>query len=342
MPLPHLLADPPSGLTVHQLNPMQSVDASFKNLVDEQGRLVDEPWRRRRIEQLLTLIAEIEPELVIIESWPFGRPMLHDELTAMLEGLHQQTIKPWIVASIRDILQQRSDKRYHETLALLERYVDEVWMHADPEFTRLQASFPLADALPIPLRYSGYIDSNRAIPRVDSERRRGVVVSSGGMTNDLSLLRCAIRARPLSTLADEPWRILCGSGVSADQLRELEDLAQSQPGLMVERNRPDFRSLLAAARVSVSQAGYNTCLDVLAAGCSAVLVPFCACDETEQTQRAVELQQRGRVAMLMPDALSPATLAARIDDSLNRTTQFDADRNGVERVVGWVSALSKQ
>ena len=49
-----------------------------------------------------------------------------------------------------------------------------------------------------------------------------------------------------------------------------------------ERVRDDFTTLLRNCAVSVSQAGYNTTLEILDAGARAVLVPFAGGAETEQ------------------------------------------------------------
>jgi predicted glycosyltransferase len=65
------------------------------------------------------------------------------------------------------------------------------------------------------------------------------------------------------------------------------------PGLSIFRFREDFASLLTGARLSVSQAGYNTVCDVLRAGCRSLLVPFAAGGETEQTVRALMLEELG-------------------------------------------------
>ena len=74
---------------------------------------------------------------------------------------------------------------------------------------------------------------------------------------------------------------------------------------IVEPNRADFVSLLARARVSVSQAGYNTVADLLCAGARAVLVPFSADGEREQSIRAEVLAGAG-VAQVIDENLLTA------------------------------------
>jgi len=67
------------------------------------------------------------------------------------------------------------------------------------------------------------------------------------------------------------------------------------------RFRKDFPSLLRGARVSISQAGYNTVGDLLQTDCLMILIPFVAGGETEQTVRAERLRALG-LADILPEA----------------------------------------
>ena len=96
--------------------------------------------------------------------------------------------------------------------------------------------------------------------------------------------------------------------------------------IIVERVRPDFQDLLAKARLSVSQAGYNTVLDVLRAKCPAVFVPFEEESESEQLLRAELLQERGACRVLREKNLSGKRLARAIDKALENAS--DQGRSG--------------
>ena len=92
--------------------------------------------------------------------------------------------------------------------------------------------------------------------------------------------------------------------------------------------------MLAAAELSVSQAGYNTVCDVLQAGCRSILVPFAAGGETEQTVRAEPAQRLGLAFALPEDALSPSALAAAIERQLAapRPGSHKLDLDGAQKV----------
>jgi predicted glycosyltransferase len=86
--------------------------------------------------------------------------------------------------------------------------------------------------------------------------------------------------------------------------------------MIVEPARADFRALLRNATLSISQAGYNTVVDTLCCADRAVLVPFGTERETEQTDRARWLAERGIVACVSAPELSADTLSAAIDRAM--------------------------
>ena len=98
--------------------------------------------------------------------------------------------------------------------------------------------------------------------------------------------------------------------------------------------------MLRRCRVSVSQAGYNTVLDILAACARAVVVPFAAERETEQQLRAERLAARG-VLELVPEAeLSPARLAFAIERAVGAAPQrIPIDTDGARRTAGLIADM---
>jgi predicted glycosyltransferase len=77
-----------------------------------------------------------------------------------------------------------------------------------------------------------------------------------------------------------------------------------------------FPEMLAAADLSISQAGYNTVADLLTAGCAAVVVPFAAVGETEQTERAAGLAANSLAVAVTEAELTAAKLSAAIAGAL--------------------------
>lgn len=311
------------------LPPVHATDETFKLLVDERGEPVDEAlWEARR-SRLLTELAAVAPDVILIEQFPFGRRQFRFELMPLLTAAVAAMPRPAIVSSVRDVLVTKTDpERRQEVLAWVQRWFDAVLVHADPRIIPFAASYPDADALATKLRYTGYVADPRD-DSVDAAPDRGageILVTVGGGAVGERLLRAAIAARPLTAVADRPWRLICGPNLPRAVTEDL--MWSAPPGVIVERWRNDFRILLRNCVLSVSQAGYNTLVDVVAAGARAVVVPFAEGGETEQELRARMFADRGLVTMVDPRSLSGATLATAVNDALSRppaTVAIDLD-----------------
>jgi predicted glycosyltransferase len=254
------------------------------------------------------------------------------ELLPLLAAARAGTPRPLTICSVRDIVQAKRDPaRIAETAELIETSFDHVLVHGDPAFVRFEETFPEARRFAAKLHYTGII-AGAGAPRGGRGRagRGDIVVSAGGGAVGEKLLATAMDARPLTSFRDARWRLLAGPNLGP---RALAGLAARAPaGVVVERHRRDFAALLAACAVSVSQAGYNTVADILRAGTRAVIVPYAAHGETEQSLRAGRLAERGLARVVTEDRLSPETLAAAIDAAFQASPADAArpDLNGAK------------
>ena len=315
VPLPGRM---PLGVHIVQLPPVCVTDDSFKPLRDASLQPIDEAYRQARTARLLAAFDTARPDVVVFETFPFGRRGLRFELLPLLERIGQTTPRPRLLSSVRDILQRAPDPgRDAKAWALAQQWFDGVLVHGDAAFVRLEASSPNAATAGVPIHYTGFVTApGAAPPRLPRHAQDEVVVSAGGGGGGTRLLETALQARPLSRLRGLTWRVLVGPTVSDGRFDAL--VAQAQPGVVVERNRADFPVLLARARVSVSQAGYNTVMDLLRGAVPAVLVPFAGGQETEQRLRVERLAGLGRVERLDEDELSALALAAAVDRAAER------------------------
>lgn len=296
-----------------QLPPIRAQDHTFNQLVDAVGNPVDDGFRADRCRQLLGLYHQFRPDVVVIESFPFGRRQMRFELIPLLDAIRQNKPYCLIACSVRDILQARSAERMSETVDLLHRYFDVILVHGDPDFVRLEESFPRADELRPLLHYTGYVAQTMADTGSDAGARE-IVVSCGGGAVGTTLLQTATNAQPLSRHKDLTWRILVGPNVPIETFESLQ--TRTTETIVIEHNRKDFQVLLRNCAVSVSQAGYNTVMDVLQAGAPPVLVPFEGDGETEQSLRAKKLEQRGLACVVTENELSSKSLAAAVDQAV--------------------------
>ncbi|WP_211103878.1 glycosyltransferase family protein [Skermanella pratensis] len=301
---------------VVQLPPARSADKSFKRLVGEGDRPLDDAWRERRRAALLDLADAVDPDILLLETYPFGRRPFRFELLPLLERPGRPRV---VAASVRDILVAKDDPaREVEMADVARRHLDLVLVHGDPAVVPFDATFPQAHRIADLIRYTGYVAPARApahsAARPDGDGTGEVVVSVGGGAVGLPLLRTALAARPLTPLASSPWRLLAGPDIGEADFRTLRDDAPA--GVTVERARPDFPELLSRCTLSISQAGYNTLMDLMQARCRAVVVPFSAGNETEQTDRARLFERRGLLHIVPEDGLTPERLAGAIGRAL--------------------------
>ncbi len=320
-----------SGITfpdaqIHRLPEAQAADASFSLIVDAAGSPITEQWRTRRLEIILDLFHSISPDILLIEQFPFGRRQFRFELIPLLEAARHAGNSPRIACSVRDLLVKKNDpKRDHETANVINQYFDQVFVHGDPSFLPLDASFEETARIAKKLQYTGYV-----APMVPSPSTLGageVIVAAGGGAVGEHLLKTAVAAKPMSSLNDRVWRILMGPNLDPEARAELESTTDAN--IVVEPNRKDYAALLRNCALSISQAGYNTLMDIVMTRCPAIVVPFSNGGETEQTVRAQLLADAQHVTLLPTDELSPHVLARLVDSTYLRmpseTLPFQVD-----------------
>jgi predicted glycosyltransferase len=336
-----LAAVPFAAGRVAELPPARIAGEDFATLLDAAGRPVDEAWRERRRAALLDLLHTADPDVVLVELFPFGRRQFRFELVPLLEAAQAMPRAPKIAVSVRDVLvAPKRPGRAEEAVATLRRFFDAVLVHGDPKLVPFERTFPAAAEIADLIRYTGYV---AAAPKaVESEAGAGeVLVSAGGGAVGAPLLRAALAARKISPLADRTWRLIAGPNLPEPDYAELQRSAP--PDVVVERFRNDFPARLATCALSISQAGYNTTLDVLTAGARAVLVPYETPGETEQRLRAELFAERGLLTLLPAAALSPDSLAAAIAAALAKPKPPSAgiDLGGAATTAALVRRLAE-
>jgi len=293
------------------LPPVAVADGGFKGLYDAEGRPADDAYLAARRDMLLAAFQQIKPDIVITEAFPFGRRQMRFELLPLLEAIRDARPRPLLAASVRDILQRggRLD-RNQETVDQIRDYFDLVLIHGDPAFAALGDSFPLADQIADKVVYTGLVCP---APPAPASEAFDVIVSAGGGAVGGELVGAAIAAAAMMPDLAR-WCILTGPNLPQAAFDALA--ATTPPNVTLDRFRRDLASLMSGARLSVSQAGYNTVGDILQAGCRALLVPYSAQGETEQADRAALLARAGRVSVLSSDAVTPEDMAAAIRHAL--------------------------
>jgi predicted glycosyltransferase len=301
---------PPPGVEVVALPPL-GVGANGRFDSHDRRFTVHDAWRERRA-RIFAAFEELQPAVVVVELFPFGRAKFARELVPLLEAA--RAAGAVTACSLRDILvSRRSDQRAHDerACALANAYLDTVLAHCDPAFARLEDTFSGTERLTVPVRYTGFVVGGNRAGRGRGSR---VVVSAGGGLVGGPLLRTAAEAQLVLPVR---MRLIAGPFCPPADRRALEAIAATQDGLEVVGTVPDLADELRHAAASVSQCGYNTALELVRARVPALVVPYTTPEEDEQLRRARRLARLGALRMLHPDHLDATTLAAEIEALLS-------------------------
>lgn len=307
---------------------------------DENNDLVSRD-RRRTVEKSQALRRRIiletykneKPEILLIELFPFGRKKFAPELLPLLE---EACGKSKIVCSLRDILVgQRKDRQKFEERAIetANRFFDAILVHSDPNFVRLEESFQTSMALHIPVFYTGFVAPKMQLPNKPKHlrRRKRIIVSAGGGLVGENLLRAAIEAHALLPGKEQiEMKIIGGLFLPKSDWLGLQYLVKNQRNIQLRWFVRNLRGEMSNADLSISQCGYNTTLDILQSGVSALVVPFGdSSGEDEQTKRARRLEKLG--ALRVCENLTTENLAREIQKTLQfQPRNISLDMNGGE------------
>ncbi len=306
------------GVRVVDLPPLGHTDGY--ELISHDPGLTVEQARRRRRRIVLDTLAATDPAVVVVELFPFGRRKFAFELLPLLDAVHARgPRRPVVVCSLRDILVGgRPDQAAHDEHAgaLARRYLDAVLVHADPAFARLEDSFRPQRPLGVPVHHTGFVAPPAAAGAPPRRQERLLVSAGGGMVGE-PLLRAAVAGHEaLAHRTGLTTTVVAGPFLPDPAWAWLRDRAAGSATLTAVRRVDDLCAALRSSAVSLSQAGYNTTMDLLRSGTPAVVVPYADGREDEQTRRAERLAALGalrtvRLAELDPERLVTEVTAAR-------------------------------
>ena len=319
-------------------------DTAFENLYVVGSQTSLEEVQAQRKELLLATFDRFSPDILLIELFPFGRKKFNFELLPLLTRARETRPELKIVCSLRDILVRRASQAKYEAEVCqrMNQFFDLLLVHADPRVQLLEETFGSVAKLRCQIRYTGYVAQPPQLSATANDRTEPLIlVSIGGGRVGHELISCTLAASPLLTFPHR-LQIFTGPHISEDQFTQLQTLAAALPNAKLQRHTTEFPAWLRRSALSISMAGYNTCMDILAAQARALVYPFTEHDNDEQTRRARKLEQLGFVTMLEPERLSPEFLASEITRLLTVTTAPPTppiDLRGAERTAELLTAL---
>lgn len=229
---------------------------------------------------------------VMIESWPFGLSLYDQELGDFVAWLADDARIP-VYALCRDVLgyphvrhdpsmppghhqpETLAANAHHDLIAtkIINRYFEHVFVASDVAVCPLTESFNhFAKIRPI-VNHAGFFAPAMPQPAAMDDRNRPVIVAGGGSfrgvvrDHTIQLVSTIAAALPHTTLKDNPLHILVGNEASDNDMRDVFNCAAAHAAgtILVERNRPDFRQMVANAALLVHKGSQNMAMEALSA-----------------------------------------------------------------------------
>jgi predicted glycosyltransferase len=342
----------PGHVTLVRL-PGLYMDEQFTTLIPEEaGKTVDDVQRERK-DILFSLFEKHRPDALMIELYPFGRTKFGFELQPLLEEIRRGRFGEMkVVCSLRDILVEKKKPLAYEerVLNLLNTYFDLLMIHSDEQLQALDETFSRMGDIRVPAVYTGFV-SPKADPAAGRELRRAqgigpdeklIVVSAGGGRSGYALLSCVLDAYRLLAHSDR-IRIEMFAGPFRDPAEFKQLTAKSIDGIRVRYFTDRFLDYLSAADLSISLAGYNTCMNLLAARVPSLVLPYSK--QREQPIRVEKIKHFIPMKILRDRDIEPGLLSRHIEEMLLESRPSGAvpvNLNGAANTARWLEDWHKK
>jgi len=328
--------------------PVLYMDEKFTRLIPGSPGQSVEQIQHERKKTIYSLMEDLQPDLFIVELYPFGRSIFGFELEPLLGDIRAGKFgRVKAVCSLRDILVEKKDPPAYEKRVLqkLNRYFDALLIHSDAALQRLDETFSRAGDIKIPLEYTGFI-TQQTDPAAGQKLRRElkiapggklIVASAGGGRSGFNLLTSVLDACEL--LRDRlPIRLEAFTGPFMENEAHEKLVARCAPGIRIQRYTRHFLDYLHAADLSVSLAGYNTCMNLLVTQVPALVYPYSR--QREQPMRVNKIKNLLPLKILNAENVQPDRLSDHIVQMLDQKRTLKTlpiDLNGAANAANFLS-----
>lgn len=301
----------------------------------------------RRAECLAQAVAEIQPDVVLVDHYPFSKWELSEEIERAAAAARHANRDARVVCSLRDIVprtryEAASGDRYDDEVLRRLALFDAVLVHSDPRLTTLPDHFPAGDRITAPIRYTGVVVEPLGHAD-DLPSGQWAVASAGGLDATEFLVAVADAFGALvsaETLPAMPLHVFAPARATPADLAAIR--AVDHGGVVVVREFSSaFGAWLDGAALSISRGGYNTVASLMRSRVPAVVIPDPSV--SDQRPRAAALARIGAIVAFDDGSLVPraAALQPAILRALERgrpDVRFDLEgadttRDLLERLV---------
>jgi predicted glycosyltransferase len=277
---------------------------------------------------------------------------LFGELAPAFDWMRRNRSDARFALLMRDITfgaeQTRQIWRNENVYPLFDDLYDRILIYGAPDIFDPIAEYGMSPAAAARAVFCGYLtplpptrSPEQARSQLGATGRRLAAVSVGGGADGGPVLRAYLEGLPLFAPPDLLSYVIAGPLLPDDERAEIARLASGRDDVILTLFDPDALSVVAAADVVVSMAGYNSLCEAAFTGKRSVVVPRPPGPE-EQAIRAERFARRGLVTLVPPDDLSPDSLWTAVLAELGReSSPPPALRFGGEaRIAAELAALA--
>lgn len=333
----------PSGVEVVNL-PGIKTDSGFRKLQTVDSTLTLEEAQSLRTAKLLRVYERFQPDVLMIELFPFGRRKFFFELQPLLDAIQAKGRRTKVVCSLRDIVVTKQNREKHEqkVCELMNRYFDLLLIHGDPKFQPIEETFSRLEDLDCPVHYTGYVvqPQPQGVVKLPSAKPM-ILTTIGGGRFGHELLDAVVAVAPqLQYIIPHQIQMFTGPFFPQDKFDQLQAKADKLDNLQIDRYTPNLLPYMLQADLSISMSGYNTTMNILTTGVRAMMLAFTGNDDQEQQLRSQKLAHLDLVTALQPDDLSVDRLTTKIIQALDRPLkQIQIDFDGVAQTAAYMKDL---
>ena len=298
-------------------------------------KLGDEQYRARELAMSTDSIGRLRasivceaatyfaPDIVLVDHAPLGAK---GEMLPALRQLRKNSPHTRIVLGLRDVLDEPERVRalweQQQMYQAIEEFYDMVMIYGQSDIFNPIEAYRFSPAMAARTVFTGYVRREDPIQPASALRAEldlgsepFVLVTAGGGGDGLKLQKTFLEAcAHLDTGLFGSAVIITGPLMAPGDRTQLEGLCTGRPIRLLDFH-PDLPGLMRASALVIAMGGYNTICEILAGHCPALIVPR-SHPRREQEIRARAFADRGLLAMLPEDDLTPLSLAAALRSAM--------------------------
>ena len=284
--------------------------------------------RAERVAVICSTLLRVRPDVFLVDHAPLG---MKGELRSALQMTHDVLQATRVVLGLRDILDDPETVRRTWTeqgvYTALESFYDQVLVYGCRELFDVGELYSLPRSVRRRIVFTGYVAKDYGLEpnpakatvwnRVRRTGERRVLVTGGGGGDAAELFRAFLGAWPRIAQTGGLRALLVAGPLMPDSAsKEVERLA-ARARVDLVRSSTSMLSLIAAADVVVSMAGYNSVVESLSARRALVVFPRIA-PRREQLIRARMLERLGLAQVVVPSKAASRELGTAVLQALEQ------------------------